>query len=91
LTPARPKLHTYLAERYWPGADEAAAHAAAGRLATEGRTTGDATPVSCTFVPSEEVLMCVVRAPSEADVRSLGRDAGLPFDHIVAVVVLPIS
>jgi hypothetical protein len=91
LTPARPKLHTYLAERYWPGADEAAALAAAERLGTKRRADSDATAVSCTFVPTEEVLMCVVRARSEAEVYLLGHDAGLPFDRIVAAVVLPIS
>jgi hypothetical protein len=89
-----PETTAFLAERYWPGIDAASAGLAVhrlgdeiDRLSEEGSST---TAITCTFVPREQAVLCVVRAASAEVVADLGRRAGVPFDRIVeAVVFLP--
>jgi hypothetical protein len=80
----------YLAERYWPGVDEATAREAVRRFALEAASDDGVTTtiLTSTFVPPEEAVLLLVRAGSKEDVADVGRRADLAFDRIVEVVVL---
>jgi hypothetical protein len=84
--PPERSTRTFLAERYMPGLDRATARRAgrefAAQLAAAGSGANEST-TSCTFVPAEESVLCVVRAASVEIVADAGRRAGLAFDRIV--------
>ena len=85
---ALPGPAAFLAERYWPGIDEATARQAVRRLVEEARAVDPVSIVISAFVPPEEVLLVTIRAGSSEDVAQIGRRAGLPFDRIVEVIVI---
>lgn len=85
---APPGRATFLAERYWPGLDEATAREAVRRLAEEADAVDPISIVTSAFVPPEEAVLVTIRAASREDVAEIGRRAGLPFDRIVEVVDL---
>ena len=56
----------------------------AREIAAEMRAAGVLVNLlSSTFVPADEALFCVVEAPSDAEVISLGKRSGLQFAHVV--------
>jgi Nickel responsive protein SCO4226-like len=76
----------YLAERYLPGLNRASADRATRAFAAQIQVLGStdrAPEISCTFVPAEQSVLCVVRAESPEIVAVAGRRAGLMFDRIV--------
>jgi len=76
----------FLAERYLPGLDRATADRVAREFVAQIQalgSTGSAPEISCTFVPAEQSVLCVVRAESAETVAFAGRRAGLVFDRIV--------
>ena len=77
---------TYLVEHYLPGlgAEELRAWAADVREAFAKRDHPGAAVhyVRSTIVPTDESLLCVLEASSEAAVREAYAHAGLPFERI---------
>jgi hypothetical protein len=75
----------FLAERYLPGLDRATADRDAREFLAQIRAlySADAPAISCTFVPAEQSVLCVVRAESAELVAVAGRRAGLVFDRII--------
>jgi hypothetical protein len=76
----------FLAERYLPGLDRATADRVARVFVAQIQafgSTGSAPETSCTFVPAEQSVLCIVRADSAEIVAVAGRRAGLVFDRIV--------
>ena len=56
----------------------------AREIAAEMRAAGVLVNLlSSTFVPADDALFCVVEAPSDAEVISLGKRSGLHFAHVV--------
>jgi hypothetical protein len=84
--PSEATGRVFLAERYLPGLDRVTADRVArvfvARIHALG-STGSAPEISCTFVPAEPSVLCVVRAESAEMVAVAGRQAGLVFDRIV--------
>jgi hypothetical protein len=84
--PSEATGRVFLAERYLPGLDRVTADRVArsfvARIQALG-STGSAPEISCTFVPAEPSVLCVVRAESAEMVAVAGRQAGLVFDRIV--------
>lgn len=85
-------MPTYLVERYWPGVTSERLLEALGRgrrvmeqMRNEGTRIRD---ISCTFIPSEEVVFSVYEGPSEAAVRQLNDRAGIPVSRIVEAVAV---
>jgi hypothetical protein len=81
---------TYLVERYWPGVTRELLLEALGRAR---RVMDEMSPggmrireVSCTLIPSEEVVFSVYEGPSAHAVRQLNERAGIPVSRIVEAV-----
>jgi hypothetical protein len=86
VLPSEQSARVFLAERYMPGLDRTTAHRASREFAAQlaaGSSGAKASSISCTFVPTEESVLCVVRAASAEMVADAGRRAGLAFDRIV--------
>ena len=80
---------TYLVECYWPAITEGQ-HAAAARRAqaavgTAKRSGRELEFLGSILIPSEETVFCLF-AGSEEDVRAASRQAGLPFERVLASV-----
>jgi hypothetical protein len=82
----------YLVERYWPGVTSDVLFEAMQRLRqvmhqmiSEGTQLRD---VSCTLVPSEEVVFSVYESPTADMVRVLNERAAVPVSRIVEVMAL---
>jgi hypothetical protein len=78
---------TYLVERYWPGVTVERLFEAIERgrhvmeqMNSQGTHIRD---VSCTLIPSEEVVFSVYEGPSAAEVRQFNERAGIPISRIV--------
>ncbi len=87
-------MRTYLVERYWPGVTVEQLHAALRRgrrvmeqMTSEGTCVRD---VSCTLIPSEEVVFTVYQGPSAAAVRELNERAGIPVSRIVEALTMTV-
>jgi hypothetical protein len=83
---------TYLVERYWPGvtAERLLRALKRGRQVME-QMNREGTPVrdiSCTLIPSEEVVFSVYEGPSAAVVRQLNERAGIPVSRIVEAIAV---
>jgi superfamily I DNA and RNA helicase len=83
---------TYLIERYWPGVTSQQLLEALQRerrvmeqMTDEGTRIRN---VSCTLIPSEEVVFSVYEGPSAASVRQLNERAGIPLSRIVEAVTV---
>jgi alkanesulfonate monooxygenase SsuD/methylene tetrahydromethanopterin reductase-like flavin-dependent oxidoreductase (luciferase family) len=83
---------TYLVDHYRPGASLDDLNAAvrdvrlaAAELARRGRPVRC---VHCTIVPSDEALLALFEATSEALVRDVYACAGIPFERITGAVWL---
>ena len=83
-------MPTYLVERYWPGVTRELLLDALNRvrrvvdeIGAEGTRIRD---VSCTLIPSEEVVFSVYDGPSANAVRQLNERAGIPVSRIVEAV-----
>jgi len=81
---------TYLVERYWPGVTSELLLEALKRgrrvmeqMSGEGTSVRD---ISCTLIPSEEVVFSVYDGPSAAAVRQLNERAGIPISRIVEAI-----
>jgi len=86
---------TYLVERYWPGVTgELLSEALVkGRrvieeMADEGTRVDD---ISCTLIPSEEVVFSLYEGPSAVAVQQLNERAGIPFSRIVEAIAVPVG
>lgn len=80
-------MPTYLVERYWPGVTLELLLEALDRA---GRVMDEMSleevrirEVSCTLIPSEEVVFSVYEGPSAHAVRQLNERAGIPVSRIV--------
>jgi hypothetical protein len=83
---------TFLVERYWPGVTAERlldalerSRRQMERMSAEGTLIRD---ISCTLIPSEEVVFSVYEGPSAAAVARLNERAGIPVSRIVEVVVI---
>jgi Protein of unknown function (DUF4242) len=83
---------TYLVERYWPGVtvERLLEAMERGRLvmeqmSAEGMHIRD---ISCTLIPSEEVVFSVYEASSAIEVRNFNERADIPISRIVEAVVM---
>lgn len=82
-------MGTYLVERYAPmgGRSDGSVAILTRQLA---RVSGAGLRhVSSTLLPSDEVCLSLVEAPSAEAVRQAFRRAGLPADRVTAAVVVP--
>ena len=69
--------------------DSAGAHHAAIAKAAEMRGGGtDIRYIRSTFAPGDGRCMCLFEAGSEADVKRLNDDAGLPYTQVVEALDL---
>ena len=85
-------MPTYLVERYWPGVTSERLAEALGRdrrvieeMSNEGTRVRQ---ISCTLIPSEEVVFSVYEGPSTEAVLQLSERAGIPFSRIVEAVAV---
>lgn len=85
-------MPTYLIERYWPGVTSERLLEALERsrrvmeqMSGEGIQIRD---ISCTLIPSEEVVFSVYTGPSAAAVRQLNERAGIPVSRIVDAIAV---
>jgi hypothetical protein len=84
---------TFLAERYWPGIDEAKARALVSsleRAAASMRAEG--TPVEhvgSILMPADQVVFSLIAAADEAVARQVNERADVPVDRIAAAIALP--
>jgi Nickel responsive protein SCO4226-like len=83
---------TYLVERYWPGVTSELLLEALKRgrrvmeeISGEGTRVRD---ISCTLIPSEEVVFSVYEGPSATAVRQLNERAGIPVSRIVEAIIV---
>jgi Protein of unknown function (DUF4242) len=85
-------MQTFLVERDMAGIGLAVLHsakAAAVRQAQRMTDDGDRVDyLGSTFVPGDGRCLCLFRAKNAAVVQTLNRDAGLPFERIVAAALL---
>jgi len=83
---------TYLVERYWPGVTSELLLEALNRgrrVMEEMRVEGmHMRAVSCTLIPSEEVVFSVYEGPSAAAVLQLNERAGIMVSRIVEAVTV---
>lgn len=85
-------MPTYLVERYWPGVTSELLLEALTRsrrvmeeMSVEGTRVRD---VSCTLIPSEEVVFSVYEGPSADAVGQLNERAGIPVSRIVEAIAV---
>ena len=85
-------MSTFMVERDLKGIameDLAAAQRAAIGKAEEMRKDGtDISYVRTTFAPQDGRCMCLFNAASDADVRRLNDEAGLPYSRVVPALDL---
>ncbi len=85
-------MTTFMVERHLDGIameDLAAAQQAAIAKAEEMRGQGaDVRYVRTTFAPEDGRCMCLFEAASEAEVRRLNDEAGLPYHRVVPALDL---
>ncbi len=85
-------MTVYLVERSLKGIsmdDLGGAQKAAISKAEEMTAAGtDVRYIRSTFAPDDGRCMCLFEAPSEADVKRLNDEAGLPYDRIVEALDL---
>lgn len=85
-------MPTYLVERYWPGATTGRLHKAleqGHRVMEEMSVQGqDIRDISCTLLPSEEVVFSVYEGPTAIAVQQLNERSGIPFSRIVEAIVV---
>jgi hypothetical protein len=83
---------TYLVERYWPGVtiERLLEAIERGRRVTE-QMSGHGIhirDISCTLIPSEEVVFSVYEGPSAVEVTQFNERAGIPISRIVEAIVV---
>jgi len=85
----------YLVERYWPGVTSELLLQALNRgqrvmaeMSSEGTPMRD---ISCTLIPSEEVVFSVYEGPSDGAVRQFNQRAGIPVSRIVEAIAIPVD
>lgn len=85
-------MNVFVAERFWPGADETRAREAIERLrATCERLAAGGVPVRFlggTFVLEDEALSCRFDGTAQA-VRTVHELAGLSFDRLLPSIDVP--
>ena len=83
---------TYMVERYLPGVplDELSAAIGRARRVAEDMTRAgiEVRHLLSTLVPAEEAMVCLFDAASADAIVEVNRRAGLPFDRVVAALVL---
>ena len=84
------RQQNYLAEHYRPGFTAERLEQLAARVrATAAGMAREGEPVSylhSTIVPTDESLLCLFEAPSDALVRAVYARAGVPFERLTAVI-----
>ena len=85
-------MPTYMVERYWPGVTRERLLDALERgrrvmeqMSSEGTPIRD---VSCTLIPSEEVVFSVYEGPTALAVRQLNERAAIPVSRIVEAIAV---
>lgn len=85
-------MPTYLVERYWPGVtiEQLTKAVERGRrvmehMSREGTRIRD---ISCTLVPTEEIVFSVYEGPSLFAVRQLNHRADIPVSRIVEAITV---
>ncbi len=85
-------MGTYMVERNLKGIsmdDLGSAQKAAIRKAAEMKAAGsEISYIRSTFAPEDGRCMCLFEAGSEADVKRLNDDAGLPYEQVVEALDL---
>ena len=79
---------TYAVECYWPDMSEALAEDALRRIASASAAGGRADavrPLGCILMPTDGLVLFLFSGAVEA-IRTVSRDAELPFDRIVESV-----
>jgi hypothetical protein len=88
-----PRTPTFLAERYWPGIDEAKARALVSSLERAAASmTAEGIPVEhvgSILMPADQVVFSLIAAASESVVRQVNERARIPLDRIAAAIALP--
>ena len=83
----------YVVERYLPGLDQPRLVRMLGKLGDatqELRAEGTAVRyLGSTIVPGDDACFCQFEGASEAAVAQANERAGVPFDRIVAAVMVP--
>jgi hypothetical protein len=80
----------FLVEHYWPGSTPEEFALVTARLATEiSLTRGGVTLLHSTYVPSDDALQWVIRAPSAAAVEALCAAAGVTFERLLPAIESP--
>jgi hypothetical protein len=80
----------FLVERYWPGSSPEEFELVTARLASEiSLTGGGVTLLHSTYVPSDDALQWVIRAPSAAAVEALCAAAGVTFERLSPAIESP--
>lgn len=85
-------MNAFIAEKFWPGADEGEARAAMELIrATCERLAATGVPVRYlggTFVPGDEALSCRFDGTAQA-VRTVHELAGLTYDRLLPSIDVP--
>ena len=85
-------MSVYMVERNLKGISMedlgGAQKAAIGKAGEMAATGTDIRYIRSTFAPGDGRCMCLFEAGSEADVRRLNDDAGLPYDTVVEAMDL---
>lgn len=72
----------YTAKCFWPGATEDEVRQAAARMGAAFR--------GALFLPSDELVLCVIESPSPANVKQASEQAGFPCERVIeSVCVAP--
>lgn len=80
----------FLVESYWPGSSPEEFARMTTRLATEiSLGGGGVTLLHSTYVPTDDALQWVIRAPSAAAVEALCAAAGVTFERLSAAIESP--
>ena len=88
-------MPTYLVERYWPGVTSELLLEALrrGRRVME-QMSGEGTPIrdiSCTLIPSEEMVFSVYEGPLADAIHQLNERAGSPVSRIVEAIAVTLD
>lgn len=77
----------FVLERYWPGSSADEFERVTARLLTEiASTGGGVTLLHSTYVPADDVLQWVIRAPSAEAVAALCAAADVTFERLLPAI-----
>jgi hypothetical protein len=73
----------YTAKCFWPGVTEDEVRQAAARMGAAFR--------GALFLPSDELVLCVIESPSPASVKQASEQAGFPCERVIESVCVTAS